>query len=51
MCRIISLVCEDGVDKEQLNNEIREITNDEGWYSLDDETLNQLVDLLKNYNR
>lgn len=44
-------LCEDGVDKEQLNNEIREITNDEGWYSLDDETLNQLVDLLKNYNR
>ena len=44
-------LCEDGVNKEQLNNEIREITNDEGWYSLDDETLNQLVDLLKNYNK
>lgn len=44
-------LCEDGVDKEQLNNEIREITNDEGWYSLDDETLNRLVDLLKNYNK
>jgi len=44
-------LCEDGVDKEQLNNEIKEITNDEGWYSLDDETLNRLVDLLKNYNK
>lgn len=44
-------LCEDGVDKEQLNKEIKEITNDEGWYSLDDETLNQLVDLLKNYNK
>ena len=44
-------LCEDGVDKEQLNKEIREITNDEGWYSLDDETLNLLVDLLKNYNK
>ena len=44
-------LCEDGVDKEQLNNEIKEITNDEGWYSLDDDTLNRLVDLLKNYNK
>jgi hypothetical protein len=44
-------LCEDGVDKEQLNNEIKEITNDEGWYSLDDETLNRLVDLLKNYKK
>jgi hypothetical protein len=44
-------LCEDGVDKEQLNKDIKEITNDEGWYSLDDETLNRLVDLLKNYNK
>lgn len=44
-------LCEDGVDKEQLNKEIKEITNDEGWYSLDDETLNRLLDLLKNYNK
>ena len=44
-------LCNDGVDKEQLDVDIKEITNDEGWYSLDDETLNQLVDLLKNYNK
>jgi|LauGreDrversion4_2_1035121.scaffolds.fasta_scaffold188365_3 hypothetical protein len=44
-------LCEDGVDKEQLGKDIKEITNDEGWYSLDDETLNRLVDLLKNYNK
>ena len=44
-------LCEDGVDKEQLDIDIKELTNDEGWYSLDDETLNQLVDLLTNYNK
>jgi len=44
-------LCEDGVDKEQLGKDIKEITNDEGWYLLDDETLNKLVDLLKNYNK
>ena len=44
-------LCEDGVDKEQLDRDIKEIVNDEGWYSLDDETLHQLVDLLKNYNK
>jgi hypothetical protein len=44
-------LCEDGVDKEQLGKDIKDITNDEGWYSLDDETLNRLVDLLKNYNK
>jgi hypothetical protein len=44
-------LCEDGVDKEQLGKDIKEITNDEGWYSLDDETLHRLVDLLKNYNK
>jgi hypothetical protein len=44
-------LCEDGVDKEQLGKDIKDITNDEGWYSLDDETLNRLVDLLKKYNK
>ena len=44
-------LCEDQVDKEQLDRDIKEITNDEGWYSLDDETLHQLVDLLTNYNK
>lgn len=44
-------ICEDGVDREQLDKDVKEITNDEGWYSLDNETLNKLVDLLKNYNK
>ena len=44
-------LCEDGVDKEQLGRDIKEITNDEGWYSLDGETLHKLVELLKNYNK
>ena len=42
-------LCEDKVDRQKLDNDIKEITNNEGWYSLDEETLNQLVDLLKNY--
>lgn len=45
------LLCEDGVDRDQLDREVEQITGGEGWYSLDDETLNQLVDLLKNYNK
>ena len=44
-------LCEDQVDKEQLDRDIKEITNDEGWYSLDDETLYKLLELLKNYNK
>lgn len=44
-------LCEDGVDKEQLGKDIKEITNDEGWYSLDVETLHKLVELLKSYNK
>lgn len=42
-------LCEDKVDIKKLDDDIRQITNNEGWYSLDEETLNQLVDLLKNY--
>jgi len=44
-------LCNDGVDKEQLDVDIKEITNDEGWYLLDEETLYKLVELLKNYNK
>lgn len=42
-------LCEDKVDIKKLDDDIRQITNNERWYSLDEETLNQLVDLLKNY--
>jgi hypothetical protein len=41
----------DQVDREQLDKEVEKITGGEGWYSLDDKTLNQLVDLLTNYNK
>jgi hypothetical protein len=44
-------LCEDGVDREQLDQEIEQITGGEGWYSLDDKTLHQLIKLLKNYNK
>jgi hypothetical protein len=44
-------LCEGGVDKLHLGKDIKEITDDEGWYSLDIEKLHQLVDLLKNYNK
>ena len=42
-------LCDDKVDIKKLDDDIRQITNNERWYSLDEETLNQLVDLLKNY--
>ena len=42
-------LCEDKVDIKKLDDDIRQITNNERWYSLDEEKLNQLVDLLKNY--
>ena len=44
-------LCNDKVDKELLDKGIEEITGGEGWYSLDDETLNQLIDFLENYNK
>lgn len=44
-------LCEEEIDKEQLDRDIKEITGDEGWYSLDDETLYKLIELLKNYNK
>ena len=44
-------LCVDGVDREQLDQEVEQITGGEGWYSLEDETLNRLVELLKNYNK
>jgi hypothetical protein len=45
------LLCEDGADRDQLDQEVEQITNGEGWYSLDDETLHQLIELLRNYNK
>jgi hypothetical protein len=44
-------LCNDKVDKELLDKGIEEITGGEGWYSLDDETLNELIDFLENYNK